>query len=111
MGEVLIVEHGLSMRKLYPIIFKGKKLIFANTPEEIIKIYREREPSLALILSNDPNDVDIVNLIKILSKKTKIIWIGSDDEFEEIKDRVDASFSPPFGFDDFILKYQELIKV
>ena len=111
MGEVLIVEHGLSMRKLYPIIFKGKKLIFANTPEEIIKIYREREPSLALILSNDPNDVDIVNLIKILSKKTKIIWIGSNDKFEEIKDRVDASFSPPFGFDDFILKYQELIKV
>ncbi len=111
MGEVLIVEHGLSMRKLYPIIFKGKKLIFANTPEDIIKIYREKEPSLALILSTNPNDVDIVNLIKILSKKTKIIWIGGEDKFDEIKERVDASFSPPFGFDDFILKYQELIKV
>ena len=111
MGEILIVEHGLSMRKLYPIIFKGKKLVFAKTPEDIIKIYREREPSLALILSNDPNDVDILNLIKILSKKTKIIWIGSNDKFDEIKERVDASFSPPFGFDDFILKYQELIKI
>ncbi len=110
MGEILIVERGLSMRKLYGIIFKGRKLIYAKTPEEIIKIYREREPSLALILSNNPEDVDIVNLIKILSKKTKIIWVGKDEP-QELKSRVDASFSPPFGFDDFILKYRELIKV
>ncbi len=112
MGEILIVEHGLSMRKLYPIIFRGKRLIFANTPEDIIDVYRHHNPTIALILSNDPNDVDITNLIRILSRDTKIIWISGDDDMEKkVKERVDASFTPPFGFDDFILKYQELIKV
>ncbi len=112
MGDVLIVEHGLSMRKLYGIIFKGKRLIFANTPEEIINVYRTRNPTLALILSNNPEDMDIVNLIRILSKDTKIIWISGDENMErKVRERVDASFSPPFGFDDFILKYQELVRV
>jgi len=112
MGDILIIEHGLSMRKLYEIIFRGSRLFFANTAEEIIKIYRERNPSIALILSKDPKDVELVNLIKMLSDKTKIIWITPDEDLtNKIKSNVDASFTPPFGLDDFILKYEELIKV
>jgi hypothetical protein len=112
MGDILIIEHGLSMRKLYEIIFRGSRLFFADTAEEIIKIYRERNPSIALILSKDPKDVELVNLIKMLSEKTKIIWITPDENLStKIKPNVDASFTPPFGLDDFILKYEELIKV
>ncbi len=112
MGDILIIEHGLSMRKLYDILFRGSKLFFAKTPEDIIKVYREREPSLALILSKDPKDVELISLIKMLSDKTKIIWITPDENLtNKIKPEVDASFTPPFGLDDFILKYQELIKV
>ncbi len=109
MSDVLIIEHGLSMRKIYGLIFKGSNLYFAKNAEDIIKIYRIKKPRIAVILSQNPEDVDLANLIKMLNPQAKIMWISPDKNVvNSIKNSVEAIFTPPFELDEFIVKYEEL---
>ncbi len=111
MSEVLIIEHGLSMRKIYNVLFRGSTLYFAKTSQEIIQVYRVKRPNIVLILSNDPKDVELVNLVKLLNPSARIIWISPDTTLgKRLGPMVDASFTPPFPLDEFILKFEELRK-
>lgn len=109
MSNVLVIEHGLSMRKIYPLIFRNSQIFFAKNASDIIKIYRIKRPKIVVILSQNPQDVDLANLVKMLNPRAKIIWISPDDKIKNIVGNdVDLFVTPPFNLDDFIIKFEEL---
>ncbi len=111
MSDVLVIEHGLSMRKLYSLLFKGSNIFFARNADDIIKIYRIKKPKIVVILSQNPHDMDLVNLVKMLNPEAKIIWVSPDGTLKKmVEGSVDVFFTPPFGLDEFIIKFEELRK-
>lgn len=109
MSDVLVIEHGLSMRKLYRLLFKDSNIFFAKTADDIIKIYRIKRPKIVVILSQNPQDADLANLVKMLNPRAKIIWVSPDDTIKNIVgNEVDLFVTPPFQLDDFIIKFEEL---
>ena len=109
MSDVLVIEHGLSMRKLYRLLFKDSNIFFAKTADEIIKIYRIKRPKIVVILSQNPQDADLANLVKMLNPRAKIIWVSPDETIKNIvSNEVDLFVTPPFQLDDFIIKFEEL---
>ncbi len=109
MSDILVIEHGLSMRKLYRLLFKGSNIFFAKTVDDIIKVHRIKRPKVVLILSQNPQDADIVNLVRMINPQAKIIWISPQETLRnKVGDSVDLFLTPPFELDEFIIKFEEL---
>ena len=108
---ILIAENGFKMRKIFNVIFKGRKIEYVRNID-VAKVYRIKKPQVVIILSASINDIQIATLARMMNKDTRIIWISPSKIIEDyVRGYVDIFFGMPFNLDDFVLKIDEIQKI
>ncbi len=105
---ILVAENGFRMRKIFNMIFRGKKIEYVKN-RDVMKVYRIKKPQVVIILSANIEDIQIATLARMIYRDTKIIWISPNKSIrDKVKKYVNIFFAIPFNLDDFVLKINEL---
>ncbi len=100
MKKILLIEDSELFYNLFRRIFKDHEVIWVGEGEKGIELFSKHKPDVVVVdlILPDMNGVQIIEKIREMDKKAKIVVLSGIERSEVIKDVMNA------GADDYISK-------